>query len=198
MGSNLFTKVTDTLDVALNDNARLAYLAKCTGVPPTTAGIFNHGCMIIREDSGAAAKSVYENTGTTAAPVWNLMGDVAASELTLAQDNILVGGSTGVAEASAFPKFATTQALSGAGAVDVVTAITEVTTTGVDALTLADGVEGQVKFIVMVVDGGDGTLTPTNLAGGTTITFDAVGDSATLLFTAATWFVVGISGAVVA
>ena len=50
----------------------------------------------------------------------------------------------------------------------------------------------------MVADGGDGTLTPSNLAGGTTITFDAVGDSVHLLFTAAAWYVVGISGAAVA
>jgi hypothetical protein len=87
---------------------------------------------------------------------------------------------------------------SGAGAVAVTGSIHEITTTGADALTLADGTEGQVLFVVMTVDGGNGTLTPDNLAGGTTITFDAVGDAVTLLFTNSTWFVVGINGAAVA
>ena len=64
-------------------------------------------------------------------------------------------------------------------------------TTAADALTLADGTEGQVKFIVMKTDGGDGTLTPTNLGNGTTITFDDVGDSAFLLFTNSAWHFMG-------
>ena len=75
------------------------------------------------------------------------------------------------------------QSLSGAGAVDLTNLITEVTTTGADALTLADGTtSGQIKIINMIVDGGDGTLTPATFANGTTITFDAVGESATLVW----------------
>lgn len=88
---------------------------------------------------------------------------------------------------------------SGAGAVAVTGAIHEITTTAADALTLADGTEGQVLFVVMVTDGGDGTLTPTNLAGtATTITFDAVGDAVTLLFTNSEWYVVGNNGCTLA
>lgn len=90
------------------------------------------------------------------------------------------------------------QSLSGAGAVNLTDPITELTTTAANALTLANGTVGQVKIITMIVDGGDGTLTPTTMIGGTTITFDAVGDSATLVYTSAGWAVVGISGAVVA
>lgn len=91
-----------------------------------------------------------------------------------------------------------TQALSGAGAVSVNTAITEWTTTGADAGTLADGEEGQHKYIVMVVDGGNGTLTPSDLTGGTTITFDAVGDSVHLLFTGGSWTIMGQNGVLIA
>jgi hypothetical protein len=91
------------------------------------------------------------------------------------------------------------QALSGAGAVNLTTLVTEVTTTGADALTLADGSAGQVKIIVMVVDGGDGTLTPTTLAGGTTITFNDVGDGVVLVYnTTVGWVVVGNNGATIA
>ena len=77
------------------------------------------------------------------------------------------------------------QSLSGAGAVNVTTAITEVTTTGVgNALTLADGVAGQEKTIIHGVDGGSAVLTPTTKTGFSTITFTAAGESATLVFLA--------------
>ena len=94
--------------------------------------------------------------------------------------------------------FTLTQSLSGAGAVDVVSAITEITTTGANALTFADGVEGQIKFLVMITDGGDGTLTPTNFASGSTITFNDVGDTAFLLFTNSKWQLISHFGCTIA
>ena len=91
------------------------------------------------------------------------------------------------------------QSLSGAGAVDIVNLVTEVTTTGADALTLADGTVGQIKIITMIVDGGNGTLTPTTFANGTNITFDAVNETVCLLFANTIgWVVVSNSGATVA
>ena len=83
------------------------------------------------------------------------------------------------------------QVLTGAGAVDITSQITHIVTTAADALTLADGAEGQLKFIVMKTDGGDGTLTPANLGNGTTITFDDAGDCAELLFTNGAWYMIG-------
>ncbi len=87
---------------------------------------------------------------------------------------------------------------SGAGALNITDLITEVTTTGADALTLANGSSGQVKIITMIVDGGDGTLTPATLAGGTTITFNDVGDGVVLVYGTAGWVVVGNNGATIA
>ena len=83
------------------------------------------------------------------------------------------------------------QNLTGAGAVSIVHPITHIITTGADALTLADGHEDQRKSIVMQTDGGAGTLTPTSLGNGSTITFDDVGDSAELLFTNSAWHFMG-------
>ncbi len=85
----------------------------------------------------------------------------------------------------------TVQTLTGAGAVNLIDITTHVVTTGVDALTLADGVAGQTKYIVMKTDGGAGTLTPSNLGNGSTITFDDVGDSAHLYFTNDAWHFMG-------
>jgi len=47
---------------------------------------------------------------------------------------------------------------SGAGAIPITGCFHEITTTGADALTLANGVDGQHLYIVMMVDGGVGTL----------------------------------------
>jgi hypothetical protein len=97
---------------------------------------------------------------------------------------------------------ATVQALSGPGAVNITSLATAFTSTAAgNALTLADGAQGQLKTIVYVAEaaGGDtGILTPANLGSGTTVTFNAVGDSATLQFVGTDWWVVGFRGAVVA
>lgn len=91
------------------------------------------------------------------------------------------------------------QTLSGAGAVGLTSLVTKVVTTGANALTLADGTDGQLKIIVMKTDGGDGTLTPTTKTGFSTITFNDIGDSCILLFTTTTgWTIVGQNGCTVA
>jgi len=97
---------------------------------------------------------------------------------------------------------ATVQALSGPGAVNITSLATAFTSTATgNALTLADGAQGQLKTIIYVAEaaGGDtGVLTPANLGSATTITFNAVGDSVTLQFAGTDWWVVGFRGAVVA
>jgi hypothetical protein len=95
--------------------------------------------------------------------------------------------------------FATNQALSGAGAVNITDMLTSLTTTGAaQALTLANGTVGQIKIISHVVDGGSAVLTPTTKIGFTTITFTNVGDSTMLIYTAAGWDIVALNGAVAA
>lgn len=92
----------------------------------------------------------------------------------------------------------TPQALSGPGAINVTTYATTITTTGADAFTLADGTAGQRKLITMIVDGGDATITPTNLLGYTTITMGDVGDAVELVFVGTKWVVVSNQGCVLA
>ena len=95
--------------------------------------------------------------------------------------------------------FATNQALSGAGAVNLTDMLTSLTTTGAaQALTLANGTVGQIKIISHVVDGGSAVLTPTTKIGFSTITFTAVGDSAMLIYTSSGWDIVALNGAVAA
>ena len=87
---------------------------------------------------------------------------------------------------------------SGAGALSLTHLITEVTSTGTDAITLANGTAGQVKIITMIVDGGDATLTPATFHDGTTVTFDAVGESVVLVYhNTIGWKAVSVSGATI-
>ena len=59
------------------------------------------------------------------------------------------------------------------------------------SLALADGTEGQQKIItVSATPTGNVTVTPTNGAGFTSITFTAKGDSATLVFVNGSWNIV--------
>lgn len=94
------------------------------------------------------------------------------------------------------------QALSGAGAVDVVSFTTAFTSTATgNALTLANGTVGQIKTIAYVAEvaGADtGVLTPTTRVGYSTITFTNVGDSVTLQYFTQGWAVIGVRGATVA
>lgn len=72
------------------------------------------------------------------------------------------------------------------------------TTAGASTATLADGTEGQIKTLIMLVDGGNQVVTPANFLNGTTITFDAVADAVTLKFVGTSWVLISNSGAVVA
>ena len=91
-----------------------------------------------------------------------------------------------------------TQSLSGAGAVNVTNAFTQLTTTApTQALTLANGAVGEIKIISHVVDGGSAVLTPTTKIGFSTITFTNVGDSCMLVYTSAGWDIVAVNGATV-
>lgn len=94
-----------------------------------------------------------------------------------------------------------TQTLSGAGAVDIVNIATAFTSTATgNALTLANGANGQIKTVVYVAEGAaldTGILTPTTRVGYSNITFNAVGDSVTLQYFTQGWAVIGVRGATV-
>jgi len=131
--------------------------------------------------------------------VGNVTGNVAGDVIGNVTGNVagdvtgnVTGNSTGIT-------FGTVTTRSGAGAVAITASSVRLTTTGADALTLANGANGQLITIVMVVDGGDGVLTPSTKTGFSTVTFSAVGQSVTLqYFTTLGWMVVSNVGAALA
>jgi hypothetical protein len=95
--------------------------------------------------------------------------------------------------------FGTVATRSGAGAVPITSGTVRLTTTGTDALTLANGANGQILTIIMVVDGGEGTLTPTTKTGYNTIAFNDVGDTIVLQYlTTLGWMIISNYGCTLA
>jgi hypothetical protein len=168
-------------------------LTNCTGLP--VSGVTGFG-------AGVATFLATPSSANLAAAV---TGETGSGALVFATSPTLVTPTLGVATATSIttgPVFGSVQSLTGPGAVDVTNYTTEFTSTGTgDALTLGDGLSGQIKNIVYVAQtaGADtGILTPTNLGAYTTITFNAPGDSVQLQFMSSQWWVISAFGAVVA
>ena len=83
----------------------------------------------------------------------------------------------------------------GGGAISLTTGVTFITTTGTEAYTLADGVEGQMKIIIMKVDGGNATITPDNLVGFTAVRFTDVNNSVMFLYGSTGWNILALQQA---
>ena len=154
----------------------------------------------LTDETGTGA-NVFANTPTLVTPI---LGTPTSGTLTSCTGLPLTTGVTGALPVAngGTGASATVQALSGPGAVNITSLATAFTSTAAgNALTLADGAQGQLKTIIYVAEaaGGDtGVLTPANLGSATTITFNNVGDSVTLQFVGTDWWVVGFRGAVVA
>jgi hypothetical protein len=87
------------------------------------------------------------------------------------------------------------------GAISILAYFTTINTdAGGDAYTLANGtVIGQLKKIYLLTDGGgNATITPVNLAGGTTITMNDAGDYVVLVWDGTDWNVLENIGSTIA
>jgi hypothetical protein len=118
-----------------------------------------------------------------------------AGEMRFYSSNTLALTLAASTQAATFAGAVTTSSatLSGAGAIPITTSLVKFTSTGgSQALTLANGVDGQRLTIVHDVDGGSGVLTPTTKTGFSTVTFTNAGDTVSLVYvTTRGWMVTG-------
>jgi hypothetical protein len=156
VGSNFFAKKTSTLDIAFCDANGLAVFAKCTGTPPTTANVFSHGCLINQTDSGTGTAAIYQNTGSSASPVWTLLdtalpGDSASK---LIDTNSLTAVDVGTT-ASAVNNLRVTNSATGAVSANAV-AITAVGSDSAVSLSMAP--KGATGILTLGLSNGTGDI----------------------------------------
>ena len=174
-------------------NVDLALLPKGTGhvAIRSTGGTNNQGAIRLNCENNTHGQTLMSQPHSS--------GDSGFFKLPLdggsarATPNVLLSGAKTIVQ---------TETANGAGssvALSLNTAHSAIVTTGAQAFSLANGVNGQVKTISMVTDGGDATLTPATLAGGSTIVFNDVGDSVVLIYnTTGGWAVLSNNGATIA
>lgn len=91
--------------------------------------------------------------------------------------------------------------LTSSGAISVLKSHVKLNSSGgAIAATLADGADGHLMVITMTVAGSNAVVTVNNAAFGTlgTLTFDAVGDTATLIFSGTKWMLLSSYGVTIA
>ncbi len=111
---------------------------------------------------------------------------VTAGDLVLTAGNATVGGKFILSGTETIAAGGTSTALALTKSVHYIDA-----DAGGDTFTLADGVAGQITTILLTSSTGTATITPTNLAGGTSVTLNADGDSVVLQFMDTEWFILG-------
>jgi len=112
----------------------------CTGTTAPTADSSGYakGCLFIKTDAADGTKGLYENIGIKTASDFNLIGDIAASEIGLAEGSVLVGNSSTVAAALAAKT--DRQILIGNGTTVVSVAVSgDVSISNAGAVTIAAG-----------------------------------------------------------
>jgi len=159
-----------------------------TGATATSTAVYISAATgeAMRVDAGTVIFDESLDVGTSLA-VGTTLGVTGASTLTGGVAGKFIHTGTGIT------------ATSGPGAVAVTGAVHEITTTGAaDAMTLANGTAGQRLSVIYVAEGGGAdtaVITPTTLAGGTTITLSVLGDSCDLVYSATGgWYVLGLGG----
>ncbi len=91
--------------------------------------------------------------------------------------------------------FKSVENVTGGGALSTTTVVSFISTTGVESYTLADGVEGQEKIIIMKADGGNATVTPDNLVGYTSVRLTGTNNNFHLLYGSTGWNIIALQQA---
>ena len=170
-------------------NIDLALLPKGTGhvAVRSTGGANNQGAIRLNCENNTHGQTLMSQPHSASDSGFFMLPKDGGSAR--ATPNVLLSGAKTVGAV---------QTITSSGAVSLNTLVTVLnSSSGVQALTLAAGVAGQVKIITMGTAGNASTMTVSNgnLAGmSTSIVWDAVGEGVTLLYNGAKWVVVGQFG----
>ena len=162
------------------------------------ARLMKGSTVLIDEDGNIDAPVTTSNLTTTGTTT---LGDGTGDDTTISGDltvdvlSTLTGLVTMTAGIDAKVIFAGTETIAAGGgstALDLTVQSHYIDAdAGGDIFTLADGVVGQVMSIAMASATGVATITPTNLNGGTSVTFNAAGETVVLQFFGGAWQIMG-------
>ena len=174
-------------------NVDLALLPKGTGITTirSTGGSNNQGMIRLNCENNTHGQTLMSQPHASSDSGFFMLPKASTAGNARATPDVLLSGDKTVG---------TTETVNSATALSLDTLVSELTTGGTGlAMTLADGVVGQIKIITMVSDGGGtATLTPATFANGTTIAFADVNDTVMLLYaTTIGWVVISNSGATI-
>ncbi len=133
--------------------------------------------VVIRADGGTTAEILIHNDRGDTATSIELVSDAGGVTIGVAK-LLTMGGGTVHSSIQDVPGGQTTTPL-----VLTNTVFTVGADAGGDVMTIVDGTAGQIIYIICEDATGTSTITPDNFSGGTSITFDALGDTVILLFT---------------
>ena len=168
------------------------------------SGNGNVNYVKINGDSAAVDFQVYSDTGIlvhTDAPNHSVGIGTNAPSASFMLDVIADASTGGSINSAGWLALSGSDTRTGAGAVSIDKPVTFLSnSSGVEALTIANGTAGQIKILVMTVKGGTSMrfTGQSNMlfAGGTTLTFDAVGETAILMYVNSKWTLISGSAAV--
>ena len=174
-------------------NVDLALLPKGTGITTirSTGGSNNQGMIRLNCENNTHGQTLMSQPHSAGDSGFFMLPKASTAGNARATPDVLLSGDKTVG---------TTEAVNSPTALSLDTLVSELTTaSSAIAMTLANGVVGQIKIITMVVDGGGtATLTPATFANGTTIAFSDVNDTVMLLYANTIgWVVISNSGATV-
>ena len=169
------------------------------------SGNGNVNYVKINGDSAAVDFQVYSDTGIlvhTDAPNHSVGIGTNAPSASFMLDVIADATTGGSIQSAGWLSFSTNDTRAGAGAIGVTTPVTFLTnSSGANALTIGNGTNGQIKILVATnIAGGSMTFTSQSNVqlpnGGTILTFDNTGDSATLMYVNSKWHMIAGSAGV--
>lgn len=142
--------LTNSTGVSGNDTGAVI-LAYCSGAAPATANIYAPGCIMQRTDTSA----LYQNTGTTASPVWTLIDTaVSGAATSLVDSNQVTAVSVGTT-ASAVNGLIVTDSATGAVSANAVA----ISTAGSDsAISLSIAPKGATGIVTVGGAAGTGDI----------------------------------------
>ena len=189
--ASVATSTAPIIGASGETNVDLALLPKGTGhvAIRSTGGANNQGAIRLNCENNTHGQTLMSQPHASTDSGFFMLPKKSTAGNARATPDVLLSGDKTVG---------TTETITSSGAVSLDTLVTILnSSSGVQALTLAAGVAGQVKIITMSTAGNASTMTVSNgnLAGmSTSIVWDAVGESVTLVYNGAKWVVVGNYG----